>query len=59
MLSKAEANLAAVDRLSEEVIAQKDELHRMANQELECVKNRVRWYFEIQLSISRPAAMML
>ena len=46
MLSKAEANLAAVDRLSEEVIAQKEELHRKASQELECVKSRVRLCFE-------------
>ncbi|KAH9285254.1 Golgin subfamily A member 1 [Echinococcus granulosus] len=41
MLSKAEANLAAVDRLSEEVIAQKDEQHRKAIQELECAKNNL------------------
>ncbi|KAM3182411.1 hypothetical protein ACTXT7_012437 [Hymenolepis weldensis] len=38
MLNKAEANLAAVNRLSEEVIAQKEELHRKANIELESVK---------------------
>ncbi|VDO05764.1 unnamed protein product, partial [Rodentolepis nana] len=38
MLSKAEANLAAVNRLSEEVIAQKEELHRKTNMELESVK---------------------
>ncbi|KAL5108557.1 Golgin subfamily A member 1 [Taenia crassiceps] len=41
MLSKAEANLAAVDRLSAEVIAQKDEQHRKAIQELECAKNNL------------------
>ncbi|VDM32148.1 unnamed protein product [Hydatigera taeniaeformis] len=41
ILSKAEANLAAVDRLSEEVIAQKDEQHRKAIQELECAKKHL------------------
>ncbi|VDK36661.1 unnamed protein product [Taenia asiatica] len=41
ILSKAEANLAEVDRLSEEVIAQKDEQHRKAIQELECAKNNL------------------
>ncbi|KAL5966417.1 Golgin subfamily A member 1 [Taenia solium] len=41
ILSKAEANLAEVDRLSEEVIAQKDEQHRKAIRELECAKNNL------------------
>lgn len=41
MLNKAEANLAAVNRLSEEVIAQKEELHRKANIELESAKINV------------------
>lgn len=44
MLNKAEANLAAVNRLSEEVIAQKEELHRKASMELESVKLKVSKY---------------
>lgn len=41
MLNKAEANLLEVNRLSEEVIAQKEELNRKANMELEAVKANV------------------
>lgn len=59
MLSKAEANLAAVDRLSEEVIAQKDEQHRKAIQELECAKNNVHFYLVWELTGAAVMVLMV
>ncbi|VDD80536.1 unnamed protein product [Mesocestoides corti] len=40
-LTKAETDLEAVNRLSEEILAQKDEQQRKANQELDIVKHKL------------------
>lgn len=40
-LSKAESDLASVNRLSDELLSQKDELQRKANQDLENLSQKV------------------